>query len=181
LENPEIYIAHEVNQEFHYWKDIVNHLAPAKWKVAEGRNLDEIPEVLENDWIQPVAEKEFAVQLCQDAILKIKEAKPYFINAKDYNILYHTFNRTLLTAKLRKAYATLYYSNRIWNRGEEFQQKNILNYMENGIEEIEEHTSTMKLFSKEGPTGGQWEWKDDIEIALELAREIRNSGVPVFD
>jgi hypothetical protein len=192
LETPEIEIAHGVNKKFHYWKDVVNHLAPAKWKVAEGKNLEEIPEVLENNWIQSeelmdsvylnyvIIEKEHAIQLCKDAISKIKEAKPYFKNGEDYNILYHTFNRTLMTAKLRKAYAQLYYSNRIWNKDKEFQQKNILKYMENGIEEIELITSIMKLYSKEGPTGGQWEWKDDIEIALKLVEKIKNTSITVF-
>ena len=32
LEPPVVFVEHGINKEFHYWKDIINHIAPARFK-----------------------------------------------------------------------------------------------------------------------------------------------------
>ncbi|HKI89357.1 MAG TPA: hypothetical protein VKA38_10035, partial [Draconibacterium sp.] len=189
MENPEVHIDHGVDKTFHYWKDIVNHLAPANVKRAEGANLQEIPEVLENNWIQPeelmdttylddvITEKKYGIELAEKAMADIKKAKPYFNKARDFNQIYHIFNRTLMSAKLRKAYAQVYYSRRIWNRGEEFQSEKLRNLIQQGVEEIKEVSKEMKNYRRKGPTGGQYNWVKDADIALKLVAEIQNSNI----
>lgn len=189
METPEVHINHGVDKTFHYWKDIVNHLAPANVKKAEGANLKEIPEVLENNWIQAeelmdttylndvLTEKKYGVELAEKAMKDIKEAKPYFTKARNFNQIYHIFNRTLMSAKLRKAYAQVYYSQRIWNRGEAFQNEKLRNLIQQGTDEIKEVSKEMKNYRRKGPTGGQYDWVKDADIALKLADDIENSGI----
>ncbi len=189
MENPEVYIGHGVDQTFHYWKDIVNHLAPADVKKEEETNKIEIPEVFENNWIQPeelmdttylnyiLAEKRYGVEQAKEAMLQIKIAKPYFTKAKGFNQLYHTYNRTLMSARLRKAYAQVYYSKRIWERGKEFQNGKLKNLIAEGVEEIKNVSTDMHNYRKKGPTGGQYEWEEDADIAMQLVNEIQSSGI----
>lgn len=187
MDNPEIFIEHGINKEFHYWVDVVNHLAPVNRKMAEGTNLKELAEVFENQWIQPeelmdttflnyvLTEKEFGVRLAKEAISKINAAKPYISNSKEFNTIYHTFNRTLMSAKLRKAYAQVYYSQRIWNRGEEFQNEKLKMLIKQGAEEITLVAEEIQNYRRKGPVG-QYNWVKDAEIALKLASDIENSG-----
>lgn len=186
LANPEVHIAHGVNQTFHYWKDVVNHLAPAGHKRAEGNNLNEIPEVIENNWIQPeelmdttylnyiLTEKNHGVELAEQAMFYLKQAKPYFSNAAGFNQLYHTFNRTLLSAKLRKAYAQVYYANRIRNRGEEFQTEKLNLLIDTGCKELESLSGEIKKYRRKGPVG-QYNWEEDAEIGIKLVQEIKKT------
>jgi hypothetical protein len=188
MDNPEVYIAHGVDKTFHYWKDIVNHLAPAKVKQAEGTNLKEIPEVLENNWIQAeelmdttylnyvLTEKIHGINLAEKAMADIKKAKPYFTDARGFNQIYHIFNRSLMSAKLRKAYAQVYYSQRIWNRGEDFQNERLRDLIKQGVEEIKTVSREMKNYRRKGPVG-QYDWVEDADIALKLVAEIQNTDI----
>ena len=188
LENPEIEIGHGINKKLHYWKDIVNHLAPAKHKEPSARNLDELPEVFLNNWLQPeelmdsaflqlvLTEKEHGINTAILAMDAIKKAKVYCTDSKNYNTLYHTFNRTLISAQLRKAYAQIYYANRIWQRGEPFQTTYIKENIEQGISEITSLSGIIKNYRRKGPKG-QYIWENDADIALELVQEIKKTKV----
>ncbi|MCF6332200.1 MAG: hypothetical protein L3J11_02865 [Draconibacterium sp.] len=188
MDNPEIFIGHGVNKKFHYWIDIVNHLAPAKLKRAEGANLKGLAEVFENQWIQPeelmditflnyvITEKEYGIQLAKDAITEINKAKLFISDSKKFNIIYHTFNRTLMSAKLRKAYAQVYYSRRIWERGEDFQNEKLLALIQQGVEEIRLVSEEMKNYRQKGPVG-QYNWVNDADIALKLVSEVEKSNI----
>jgi hypothetical protein len=189
MDRPEIFIGHDVNRNFHYWSDIVNHLAPAQIKVPEGENRQEIPEVLEKNWIQPeelmdtiylnyiLTEKKYGVTQAYKAIAAINAAKPFCTDSRKFNQIYHTFNRTLLSARLRKAYAQVYYANRIWNRGKKFQDEKLMGLISEGIQEIKIISKEMKDYRRKGPEGGQYEWIKDADIALSLAGEIEKSGL----
>ena len=188
LENPEIEIGHGINKKLHYWKAIVNHLAPAKHKEPSARNLDELPEVFLNNWLQPeelmdsaflqlvLTEKEHGINTAILAMDANKKAKVYCTDSKNYNTLYHTFNRTLISAQLRKAYAQIYYANRIWQRGEPFQTTYIKENIEQGISEITSLSGIIKNYRRKGPKG-QYIWENDADIALELVQEIKKTKV----
>lgn len=188
LDDPVINIEHGVNREFHYWADIVNHLAPAKHKKPEGTNLKELPEVFADSLLQPVelmdtvyldyiiTEKQHGVELAEKAMQIIRKAKPHCTDAKKFNKLYHTFNRTLMSAKLRKAYAQVYYARRIWNRGKDFQNEKVKRLIVDGTEEIRSVSETILNYRKFGPVG-QYDWKKDAVIALQLVSEIEKTGI----
>lgn len=189
MDNPEIFIGHDVNQTFQYWSDIVNHLAPTKYKTDERYIADEMPEVTENNWIQPeemmdtiylkyiLTEKNFGVSQAYKAIAAINAAKPFCTDSKVFNQIYHTFNRTLLSARLRKAYAQVYYANRIWNRGEDFQNDSLKTLIATGVEELRTISAEMKVYRQAGPEGGQYEWVKDADTAFRLAEEVEQSEI----
>ncbi len=184
-ENDEIEIKHGIGKTFHYWSEIVNHLAPSEIKNPEDKNLSSI---FENNWLQPeelmdssyldfiMTEKNFAKHRAYDAISKIKMAKPYCSNPEAFNLVYHTFSRTQLAAQLRKAYAQVYYGQRIWNRGEEFQNEHLRTLIQEGISEIEDISKNMKNYRRKGPVG-QYDWEEDADIAMNLVQQIRSSDL----
>ncbi len=182
-EDSEIEIGHGVNKTFLYWSEIINHLAPSDIKTTENGDMDLLPRGAYNNWLHPgelmdstwldyiITEKEYAVNLASEAISKINMAKPYCNDHNSFNCIYHTFNRTLLTAKLRKAYAQVYYANRVWNRGEEFQNDKLLSMIKEGISEIQYTSEDIKRYRRKGPAG-QYSWEEDADIALKLIQEI---------
>lgn len=186
LDNPEIMVAHDVNKSFHYWSDIVNHLAPAKYKQAEATNLDELYEVFQNDWLQPeelmdstylsyiLNEKEYGVRLADKAMQIINDAKVHCTSSGNFNAIYHTFNRTLMSAKLRKAYAQVYYAQRVWNRGEEFQSVYLKSLISNGMDEIVIVAEQITSYRR-GGASGQYNWKKDADIALRLVDKVNKT------
>jgi hypothetical protein len=186
--NPEITISHGVNQTFHYWSDIVNHLAPAKYKLPEETNPNGFYEVFQNNWIQPeelmdstylsyvLIEKEYSVELARKAMQIIRNAKAHCISSGNFNALYHTFNRTLMSAKLRKAYAQVYYAQRIWNRGKEFQSDHVQDLISDGLDEIVLVSEEITVYRR-GGASGQYDWRNDALIALDLVDEINKTNI----
>lgn len=188
MNEPVVYIGHGVNRNFNYWTDIVNHLAPAKHKHNEGSNTKEIAEVFINNWLQPeemmdsvylqyiLTEKEHGVDLANEAMRIIKKSKPYCIHPRNFNKLYHIFNRTLMSAKLRKAYAQVYYAQRIWNRGTEFQTVYIQDLIFSGLDEMNEVTDQIKNYRRAGAVG-QYDWKKDTLYAMKLEWEVQKNNI----
>ncbi len=190
LQNPVVHIQHNVNMDFNYWSDLINHLAPAENKIAEGKFANEFPDVFKNNLVQPeelmdtiylnyiLTEKQFGIDQTLKAIAAINEAKPYCTDSRIFNRIYHTFSRTLLAARLRKAYAQVYYAKRIWNRGEEFQTENVRTLITTGVEELEAVSEDIKNYRRKGPVGS-YEWENDADLAMKLVRETKNSGILV--
>ena len=176
MDNPVIHIGHNVNKDFHYWKDVVNHLAPAWYKKDQGTQLArESQWVLENDWLQPVellnetylrdilTEKAFAVEQAAEGLELVKGAKGLVNDQKKYDTLLHVFERTLLTSKLYEATAKLYFGYRV------FAQDPVSDFAENmikeGLEETKNICLEMQEYPHKGPTG-QFDWEEDIYRAL---------------
>ena len=111
IDPPYVMVRHDVNQKFHYWTDVVNHLAPAWGKVLKGTPLTETPEVLQRGWLTPGdlmdnmyldfvrKEKAYGVRLAEQSVKHIDSARPHLTDAQ-YQDLHHYFARTLLTATL---------------------------------------------------------------------------------
>ncbi len=130
MDPPVTYVQRGVNREFHYWKDIVNTLAP-NWAKAGGTQLEEVPWVLEEGWLDQqenmneeylqfiLTEKEYGVALAMENLKHLEAARPYLSN-EDYEDLYHHFNHTLLTIRLHREAAAAYWGFRIYARGSEF-------------------------------------------------------------
>ncbi|MFS4416666.1 hypothetical protein [Maribacter sp. 2307ULW6-5] len=184
-DSPMVKVENGVNKEFHYWKHIVNHLAPAHHKKAEGYNLKEIPKVLEVNWIQPkelmnqkyleyvITEKDYGVDLAMQALGHIKAVENK-VETKSYQVLYDTFYRTLIAAKLRRAVAKAYYGYRIYARGEEHRTEKLHAIIEEGLAETRQMIAEIKTM-KEVPSG-QWKWHRDAEVAEAYIEKITKKG-----
>ncbi len=191
LEDKNFELVHGVNREFHYWKDVVNHLAPVSAKTGQ-QMRNECAHVLANDWVQPeelitleyvkyvAAEKEYSVSLIEEMLNSVKDADVDNANMLAHQDLLHTMERTLLTAQLRRAAAKAYYGYRLYARGEDFRSDELNNLIQEGLDEIEEVTPLIENYEPDVPRGGQWRWQVDVDKAREYHRLITESGWDKF-
>ena len=185
---PVVYVGHGVDREFHYWKDVVEHIAPAWAKAPTGAHWKEVPWVLEQDWVTPkermneeflryiIKEKDFGVARAQEALSWIEKAKPH-LSKNDYRELHHYFARTLLTTRLYRAVAAAYFGFRVYCRGEEFRSDYVLEVTENGLRETTKVADLIRNYPVMPPVG-QWDWKSDADAADEYVRLITVDGWP---
>ena len=185
-EEPQVRIGHGVDTTFHYWKDVVEHLSPARHKRSEGRLQFEAPEVVEQGWVTPsekmnwkylgyvIEEKNYGVEQAREALNLIRKAEPH-VSAPDYEVLYHTFERTLLTARVRRAAAQAYYGYRLWTRGERYQTAELRRTIWKGLREMKAVAGEIRSY--DGPVpAGEWDWREDAERAMRYYRRIAETG-----
>lgn len=187
LDPPVVFVKHGVDRNFHYWTDIVNTLAP-DWAKAGGTQLNEVPWVVENKWLSRgelmdedylsyiKTEKAYGVKLSEEALAQIKQAKPHVAEAQ-YENLYHTFNRTLLTARLHEAVATAYFGYRIYARGEAFHTPALINDVSDALARTKEVAGLIQDYPVENPIG-QWNWRDDAANAMRYYEWITQGTWP---
>lgn len=187
LDPPVIHVKHNVNKKFHYWKDIINHLAPP-WAKKGGAHLNEIPWVIENNWIDGkelmnqeylefvVQEKEFGIRLAKESLLEIERTKDILTEVQ-FDELYHYFKRTLLTAQLHKSVAIIYYGYRVHGRGKDFQSQDLLQKINTALEELKIIANEIIEYPNK-PSVGQWNWIKDAENALMYYDWVTNGKWP---
>ncbi len=183
LSPPVVSVAHDVNREFHYWKDIVEILSPAKYKRAADTDgnpsklYSEVPWVVDSAWVSPVEkmnrdyllyilqEKEYGLTKTEWALDKIRKAEPYFSSKTDYEDLLHLFERTLLTAELYLHGAKVYFGKRCKRAA--FADESIDSLIREGQEGLKSTCSRIRAYPHPGPQG-QYHWEEDADRAEEL-------------
>ena len=182
LEPPVVFVEHGINKEFHYWKDIVNHIAPARFKTKDSRLGLEARYVIDRNWVTPVelmdslylsyiiTEKRYGVSLANEALADIERAKE-LLDPSDYKDLYRLFRRTALTAQLYEAVSTAYFGFRIYAKGESYRYENLEEQIRSALNRIDIVTDEMKSMEGEYPLG-QWDWLKDAETALSYKKKI---------
>ncbi len=186
IDPPVVLVNHDVNRTFHYWQDIIQHIAPARFKNHGGQLEAEAPWVLLNKWVTPeekmdeeflsylIAEKEFGVKTAELALDDVKSAKP-FVDPEKYNDVYQTFYRTLLTTRLYSAVTKAYFGYRIYARGESFRTKSLIMTIRQGLTDLRTIAGQIKEYSEPYPKG-QWDWKEDADTALKYYNKITGKG-----
>jgi hypothetical protein len=187
LNPPVVYIKHGINKEFHYWTDIIEHIAPATMKRAEAALKTEAPFVMANGWVTPeekmdetylkyiIAEKEYGVKCAEEALNYISKGE-LFLNKNDsYLEIYSLFYRTLLTAQVHRATATAYFGYRIWARGESFQTQWLKNTMNKALTDMLKIAEEIEKYKDDVPRG-QWNWRGDAATAREYHKLITETG-----
>ncbi|MCX6013264.1 MAG: hypothetical protein NTV30_07640 [Chloroflexi bacterium] len=182
LTPPTVYIAHDVNMEFHYWKDVVEHISPARFKTKDGPILTEAPYVLDSLWVTDtesmneqyltyiMAEKRYGVTQAGKALAWISKGKHVLLPA-DYTNLYTLFERTLLTAQLHEATATAYWGYRIYARSEEYRTTWLKNTIHDALIQMRKISASIENFSNPTPIG-QWNWYSDAKMSKEYEKWI---------
>ncbi|TKG96627.1 hypothetical protein EYV94_05090 [Puteibacter caeruleilacunae] len=184
MDRPNVYVGHDVNRDLHYWTDIVNHLAPIEHKQLSGANKQELKEVFEHGWLDNkdlmnvkylnyiIKEKKYAVKQSVLALKEIEQAKPYIENIDRYEDLYQTFYRTMLSAKLFKCAAEIYYSNRILSNMDKAEEHDVVRGILNkALVDLEKISGQYETYSVEYPVG-QYDWKKDLDVAKKYVRQI---------
>lgn len=188
IQPPVVSIGHGVDRQFHYWKDIIEHLAPA-WAKAGGAHLGEVPQVVENGWLTPgesmnerylrlvLTEKAHGVALARSALSEVDSARAV-LAAEDYQQLQHYFARTLLTARLYEATAAAYWGFRVWARGSEHRSTYVIKTTRDGLLQMIEVASAIESYPVAPASGGQWGWTEDAAMARRYWHWIVEEGWP---
>lgn len=186
LDPPVVYIKHDVNRQFNYWTEVIEHLAPARLKKADEALSIEAPQVIENKWVTPeekmdeaylkyvIIEKHFGVTAAEKALELVKNAKPVLKEAY-YTQIYNLFYRTLLTARLYEGTATSYFGYRIYARGELFRTTWLNETLKNSLVSMLKTASEIENY-KEKVAKGQWNWFDDAATARKYYKQISETG-----
>ncbi|MFP4090937.1 MAG: hypothetical protein ACLFT3_11560 [Cyclobacteriaceae bacterium] len=192
MEEPVIKLENGIDKEFHYWKDIVNHLAPAWYKKSEGTQLArESPWVIEKGWLEPVElmdetylryvleEKNYGVKQSEEALKLVQEAKTFVIDQENYDSLLHIYERTLFTSELYEATAKLYFGYRVYTRGPEFRTDYVKQALKEGMIDAKRIAEEMLQYPHTGPIG-QFEWQEDAYRALAYYNAVTNRATDEY-
>ncbi|PPL02142.1 hypothetical protein [Parapedobacter indicus] len=182
LDPPIASVRHNVNKEYHYWKDVVNHLAPV-WVKAGDEQFEEIPKVLAAGWLHPrecmnerylkdiLTEKDYGVALASESLEQVRMARAS-LKAKDYQELYAYFERTWLTASLHRAVSGLYFAHRIYARGAAFRTPFVMETLNKGLVETEKYSQLISAYEGNVPRG-EWNWRADADKAMAYHAKIK--------
>ena len=187
LDPPVVFIKHGINKEFHYWKDIIEHLAPPAMKEPDAALKTEAPFVLKNSWVTPVekmdeeylryviAEKKYAVKCAEDALEYIHKGESLLIANELYSAIHNIFHRTLITARMYEATATAYFGYRVYARGGEYQTIWLKKTMKKALTDMLLIADEIDNYKEPVPRG-QWNWRGDAETAREYYQLITQNG-----
>ncbi len=196
LDPPIAEVKHGVNKTFHYWKDIVETLAPAHYKrrdriyKAKKGNIGdptflqrEAPYVFDNKWLSPdekmnleyltyiITEKEYGVKKALWALNEIEKAKPLINGPYSYDELYQLYERTYIAAKLYLAGAKAYYGYRAYLNTPDNQS--IQEITKEGLSEMLDVCDEIKAYPFKGAVG-QLNWAEDVDRAKSMHDKIVN-------
>jgi len=172
MQEPVIHIEHGVNKKFHYYMDVVNHLAPKHLKEPGARLFREDPFVGDSSWVKAeelmnneylgyiITEKNYGIKLAEEALQYIEKAEP-FVTESQFQDLYQTFLRTVVKARLSRGAAKAYFSYRIWSANPAERNQQLLDIFWNGIDEMTEMIEIVKFEFSESPHG-EWTWTKDL-------------------
>ena len=168
------YVGHGVNKTFHNYKDVINALAfPAHKTDTVGLKRD-IAWVLDSNWLTPeeamtpqflediLTEKQYAIDLAEKNLQLVSAALPFIKDRTKANQLYHTFNRTVLFTKERKAVAQAVYGYRLWCKSAGYQTPEFQQLIWEGLNQADELIQQMENYPGHVPLG-QWRWHRDRE------------------
>ncbi len=190
-DDQQIYIAHGVGKSFHNYKDVLNALAFPTYKTDVTGLSRDIPWVVDSAWLEPgeaiswefltdiLTEKEYAVNLAERNLDLASKAIPLISDSLNASVLFHTFNRTVLFAKERKAVAQAVYGYRLWSKGEEYRTSKLQQLIWQGLNQADSLITTMEQYPVPTPLG-QWRWHRDREAFDVYYEAITKTGWQAF-
>ncbi|WP_020529959.1 hypothetical protein [Flexithrix dorotheae] len=184
-------IKHGVNKDLHNYKDVINRLAFPKFKTDTVGLRKDISWVLDAGWLNPgeemneeflndiITEKQYAVNLAEEAMQQFEKAKPFIEDKKVADNLYHTINRTVIFTRERMAMAQAVYGYRLWSRGKEYQTPALQQLIWDGLTLGSEMLDRIDNYPVHTPLG-QWRWTRDRESFDVYYKAIAETGWKEF-
>jgi len=185
LTPPILWVGHGVDREFHCYRNVLDHIAPAFVKdpryVAPFYTPGD-----ERQWIHPgeamneeylryiLAEKDFGVKCAEDSLQHIEHGRSTLAPGA-YADLHDYFERTLLTARLHRVTAAAYYGFRVWSRGEPYRSDYVLQTVQNGLDGIKQVVRLIRDFPVP-PLTAEYDWSKDPDRAERYFRLIVQDG-----
>jgi len=190
IDPPILHVGHGINREFHVFRDVVNHIAPAFVKDPRYVPPEYTPST-ELQWEHPgeamdeeylryiVTEKDFGVRKAEEAVAHVESARSSLAPGA-YADLHNYFQRTLLTARLQRAASSAYFGFRVWCRGPEYRTPYVHDTVQNGLAEIEAVSAMIRDYPVKPPTAA-YIWAKDADRAERYFRLIAKDGWPRED
>ena len=188
LDPPIARIDHGINKEFHYWREVVNTLAPV-WAKSGGTQLEEIPWVLEKGWLNQntdlmneeylrciIKQRDYAISLVRQSLQHVEDAR-LCLSTEDYDGLYHHMMHTLLTARIHRAVSAAYWGFRVYARGEEYRTPYVMTETRQALHDIQCVAAEIEAYPVKPPSG-QWDWNKDADAARRYYQWIVEQGWP---
>jgi hypothetical protein len=188
LDPPIGFVGHGVDREVHYWRDVVDHIAPPFVKVPENKQWDEVRwvwdrglihagEGMDEEYLRYVlTEKAHGVAVAEASLRHIENARSS-LKPADYEQLHHHFQHTLLTARLHRAMAGAYFGFRVWCRGAPYQTPFVREAVQQGVADVRELIPIIRRYPVKPPVG-QWDWTKDADQAEHYVQLIVKDGWP---
>lgn len=186
IKPPYVFVKHGINRTFHYWKDVIEHISPARFKRYDGPLCKEFPTAILKNWVTPkesineeyfnyiAKEKEYGVLLAKQALDEIICARK-LLKDSDYIQLKDYFTRTLLTAELHQSVAISYWGYRLYVNSKTVLPKSVMDRIINSLNKISDLAFQISCYSDNYPVG-QWDWKGDAQVAMEYLKKITVTG-----
>jgi hypothetical protein len=184
IDPPVVFVRHDVDREFHYWKDVIDRIAPPWAKSPRGmpQLSSEVPWVVERGWLHSEdrmdgatldfinREKMHAIRLAQEALRALERGRGT-LRPEVYDDLRHYFARTELTARLHRAVAVAYFGFRLYARGPAFHTPAYLDMLGQALDEIPGLAAAIETYPAK-PPAGQWTWVEDAAAARRYYQQI---------
>jgi len=186
MDIPLIHVNHGINKSFHYYIDVVNHLAPKHLKQEGARLYREDPFVRDSLWIKAedlmnkeyleyiILEKNFSITLAEKSLKEIEKSKPYLADFQ-YKNLFQTYYRTLIKACLSRGAAKAYFSYRIWAAYSSERDQKLLDIFWEGIDEMKAMYKIVEEDFNNSPRG-QWTWQKDLKTVNNYIKWMTQEG-----
>lgn len=183
IDPPVVFVRHDVDREFHYWKDVIDRIAPPWAKSPAGMpQLSEVPWVTGRGWLHAEdridgttldyinREKMHGIRLAQEALRSLERGRRT-LRDETYADLHHYFARTELTARLHRAVAVSYFGFRLYARGPAFHTPAFLETVGQAMNEIPDLARAIREYPVK-PPAGQWNWVEDADAAMRVHAQI---------
>lgn len=181
-----VHLGHGIDRDFHWWKDLVNTLAPLSCKNLDEKRAQEISHVTEAGFVTMTEEmnEEYLRYIRAWTEDCIREAGRGFrqvkrcrnrISPEDYTMLSDIYERSMMCLRLRQSAAICWWGQRIWARGEEFRTPALLKEIKKASSDLRESLETYESYDRPYPIG-TWDFLSDADAA----REILSSSAAVF-
>lgn len=186
LDNGQIvHIGYGVDKDFHYWTDLVEHLAPVEDKIEYGTDetfVYEMSDILAKKWFTETEQMtyeyltyvlkqyDYGEILIKGCAAQLEAAKPY-LKLADYKQLSDLYERASMVNRMRRWAAVCYWGKRIQNRTDIAPVPGLDKEIAQAAKELANMIEEYETYSKPYPIG-QWNW---LEWDTAYAKEILDS------
>ena len=122
-----------------------------------------------------LTEKQYAIDLAQKNLSLVEQALPYIRDRKKAKALFHTFERTLLFTKERKAVMQAVFGYRLWCKDAALRTTELQQSIWEGLERGDALIRAIESYPVH-VSQGQWRWHRDREAFDYYWKAITKEG-----
>ena len=167
---------HGVNKELHWWKDLVNSLAPPALKSPDTRQGREIAAVHDAGLLDSMEDitPEYVYYVDKwtaDCLRNTRKGLKHLqkarksIDAREYQQLSDLYERSIMCIELRRRAALCYWGRRAWERdGGAMRSKRLRKLLRRASTGLDKSLEAYEVYDKPYPMSA-WDWASDTTVA----------------